>query len=193
MIQEVWLVRHGETEWSKSGQHTSFTDLPLLPEGAEAAEKLRERLAGQHFDLVWSSPRQRATETARLAGFERPEIVEDLVEWNYGAGEGLTTPQIQELVPNWRIWTHGAPIIADGADGESRAEVTARLQRVVDRLRSSDAERALLFGHGHCLRALATVWCDMLISDGWHFPMKTASVSVLGWEKDTPALVRWNS
>lgn len=193
MINEVWLVRHGETEWSKSGKHTSVTDLPLLPEGVEAAEALRERLRGESFGLVLSSPRCRALETARLAGFEDVEVCDDLVEWDYGAGEGLTSLQIRDQIPNWRIWTHGAPQIAGGRDGETCAEVTARLRRVVDRLRSADVEKALLFGHGHSLRALATVWCDLTVADGAHFPMKTASVSVLGWEKTTPALVRWNS
>lgn len=192
-MKEVWLVRHGETEWSATGQHTSTTDLPLLPDGEAAARALAPRLAGVEFDLVLTSPLRRARETARLAGFPDAQPCDDLIEWRYGPAEGKTTAEIQQVVPTWRIWTHGAPAIAGEPPGETPAQVIARLSKLVDRLRASEAERALLFGHGHCLRALATVWCDLIIADGAHFPMSTASVSVLGWEKTTPALVRWNS
>lgn len=193
---ELWLVRHGETEWSRSGQHTSVTDLPLTVVGEAAARSLAPRLAQQNFGLVLTSPRLRAIQTAELAGFPHAKIDDDLVEWAYGVGEGLTTAQIQERVPHWRIWTHGAPrfgddLIADQV-GETKTEVAARLARVVARVHTSGVERVLIFGHGHALRVLATVWCGLPIEAGWHFPLATATLSVLGYEKTMPALVCWN-
>lgn len=181
---EVWLVRHGETEWSAAGRHTSITDLPLTPKGEEAACSMADRLGGD-FDLVLTSPRQRARRTAELAGHPESESTEDLAEWAYGDYEGLTTPQIRESVPGWTVWTHPCP------GGETAEEVGARLDRVVARCRV--AERALLFGHGHSLRALAARWLELPVADGRLLRLDTATRSTLGWEHESPVVLRWNS
>jgi probable phosphoglycerate mutase len=184
---EVWLVRHGETEWSREGRHTSTTDLPLTDEGREVAETVRGRLSGT-FDLVLTSPRQRAVETARLAGHPEAEPDPDLVEWDYGDLEGLTTEQIRESYADWTIWQGPVP------GGESASEVARRLDRVVARCRQAvpDGGRALLFGHGHCLRALAARWLGVDVAEGRHLRLDTATVSVLGWERESPVVLRWN-
>ena len=192
---QLWLVRHGATEWSQVGRHTSVTDLSLLPEGRDDAERMGERLAGEHFGLVLSSPRRRAMETAALAGFPAPEIDPDLVEWSYGPGEGLTSVQIAERVPGWRIWTHGAPAIEREGfpEGETKEHVVERLGRAIDRAREAGEERVLIFGHGHALRVLSMLWLGAPVELAASFPLLTGSLSVLGWEKDSPAIVRWNS
>ena len=184
--QEVWLVRHGETEWSRDHKHTSATDLPLTDVGVDTARKLADRLAGTTFGLVLTSPRQRARRTAELAGFGDAQIDEDLVEWNYGDYEGVTTAKIRETVPGWTVWTHGSP------GGESAAEVTRRLDRVVAKLRGA-AGRSLVFGHGHALRALAARWIDQPVDEGRFFRLDTATVCTLGYERETPVILRWNS
>ena len=178
---ELWLVRHGETEWSRSGKHTSTTDVPLTARGEEAARSLRGRLAEVEFDLVLSSPRQRARRTAELAGF--PDVVEDadLAEWAYGDYEGITTEEIRERVPGWTVWSHPTP------GGETPEEVTARLDRVLDRVRGHD--RVLAFGHGHALRALVARWIGQPVTDGRRFALDTGTVSVLGQERETPVVV----
>jgi probable phosphoglycerate mutase len=183
---EVWLVRHGETEWSRDGRHTSTTDLPLTDEGRRVARTLSGRLARQTFSLVLTSPRQRARETARLAGEGEAQVDEDLVEWGYGDLEGLTTPQIRRRIPDWTIWSGPVP------GGESAEQVAARLDRVVRRCRAAEGT-VLLFAHGHCLRALAARWLAMPVAEGRHLRLDTATVSVLGWERDTPVVVRWNA
>lgn len=192
---ELWLVRHGATEWSESGRHTSITDLPLLPSGAAGARRLGERLNARDFGLVLSSPRRRARATATLAGFPDAIIDEDLVEWGYGPGEGLTSIQIREIIPGWRLWTHGAPDFErDGTPpGETEAAVRARLSRVVRRVRESGVDRAIAFSHGHALRALAMVWLDQPIPEARQFPLDTGTLSVLGYEKENAAIVRWNA
>ena len=192
---QLWLVRHGATEWSQDGRHTSVTDLSLLPEGRDDAERMGERLAGEHFGLVLSSPRRRAMETAALAGFPAPEIDPDLVEWSYGPGEGLTSVQIAERLPGWRIWTHGAPAIEREGfpEGETKEHVVERLGRAIDRARAAGEERVLIFGHGHALRVLSMLWLGAPVEMAASFPLLTGSLSVLGWEKDSPAIVRWNS
>lgn len=183
---ELWLVRHGETEWSRSGRHTSVTDLELTEHGVDQARELRLRPAD--FDLVLSSPRRRARQTAEIAGFgDLVEVDENLVEWNYGDYEGLTTPQIREQVPDWRIWTHPMP------NGETQRQVMERLGRVVSRVRESGADRAIAFAHGHSLRVLALAWLGLDITRGANFTLQTATVSVLGYEKESPALLRWNA
>lgn len=192
---QLWLVRHGATEWSRSGQHTSITDLPLLPDGEDDARHVGERLKDIDFGLVLTSPRKRARDTAAGAGFEDAEIDDDLVEWAYGPGEGLTSDEIRTIVPDWRIWTHGAPQFDrdDYSPGETVDEVSTRLQRVVDRARTSGVEHALVFAHGHSLRGLAMKWLGVDIAMGKHFPLHTGTVSVLGHEKDNPAIIRWNA
>lgn len=183
---EVWLVRHGETEWSRDGRHTSTTDLALTDEGRRVAETLRERLDGEAFALVLTSPRERARETARLTGHADAEVDDDLAEWDYGDLEGETTPEIRETYPGWTIWRGPVP------GGESAQDVSDRLDRVVARCRTTDG-RVLLFGHGHSLRALAARWLELPVADGRHLRLDTASVSVLGWERETPVVRRWNS
>jgi probable phosphoglycerate mutase len=186
MGDEVWLVRHGETEWSRDGRHTSTTDLPLTEEGRRVAEGLRGSLAAESFALVLTSPRERARETARLCGHPEAEVDDDLAEWDYGDLEGLTTEQIRMMYDGWTIWTGPVP------GGETADQVSARLDRVVARCRSVDG-RTLLFGHGHSLRALAARWLELPVTDGRHLRLDTATVSVLGWERETPVVLRWNS
>lgn len=184
MPNEIWLMRHGETEWSKSGQHTSRTDLPLTKEGEERARKLREVVAGRRFALVLSSPMKRALDTARLAGFE-PEVTDDLEEWDYGAYEGLTTAQIQDKVPGWTIWRGTPP------DGETAEQVGARADRVIARALSAGGDVAL-FAHGHVLRVLGARWAQLPALDGQALALATGSVSVLGWERETRVIRLWN-
>jgi broad specificity phosphatase PhoE len=184
--EEVWLVRHGETEWSRDGRHTSTTDLPLTDEGRKVAEPLRERIAGESFALVLTSPRRRARDTAELAGRADAVIDDDLVEWDYGDLEGETTEEIRETYPDWTIWEGPVP------GGETADQVSVRLDRVVERCRASDG-RVLLFGHGHALRALAARWLGLPVTDGRLLRLDTATVSVLGWERETPVVLHWNA
>jgi probable phosphoglycerate mutase len=186
-LTELYLVRHGETEWSRDGRHTSTTDLPLTERGIRQAEVLAADLDPSAFGLVLSSPRRRATETARLAGFPAPTIDEDLVEWTYGDYEGLTSPQIRETRPDWDLWTDGCP------GGESPAEVLDRLHRLISRVRDSGVERAIAFAHGHSLRVLTLCWLGLDLEVGERFPLHTGTVSILGWAKGRPALQRWNA
>jgi len=181
---ELWLVRHGETEWSRSGKHTSTTDLPLTERGEEVARGLRDRLAVVDFDVVLSSPRQRARRTAELAGFPDVVLDEGLAEWAYGDYEGVTTEDIRKSVPGWTVWSHPTP------GGEAAEDVTARLDRVLERVLEHD--RVLAFGHGHALRALGARWIGRPVTDGRLFTLDTATVSVLGHERETPVVVRWN-
>jgi len=183
----LYLVRHGETEWSRSGRHTSRTDLDLTPHGVEQARALDARLDRAEFGLVLSSPRLRARRTAELAGFGDHEVTDDLAEWDYGDYEGLTSAQIRERSPGWRIWFNGCP------GGESAEEVRARLTRIVARVRASGVDQAICFGHGHASRVLALCWLDFPIIFGQSFPLEVASVSILGREKESPAVLRWNS
>jgi len=183
---ELWLVRHGETEWSRDGRHTSTTDLDLTEKGVEVACTLKDRLEGQSFDLVLTSPRLRARRTAELAGFSDAEVDDDLVEWDYGDYEGVTTPEIRESVPSWTVWTHPTP------GGETAEQVTDRLDRVVAKVQRS-GDRVLVFGHGHSLRALAARWIEQPVDEGRFFKLDTATVSTLGYERDFPVVLRWNS
>lgn len=186
MPSELWLVRHGLTEWSRDGRHTSVTDLPLLPEGEDAARAVAGALEDLRPALVLTSPRVRARRTAQLAGFGDAEVDDDLVEWAYGDYEGITTAEIRERVPGWSVWTHPCP------GGESAEEVGARLDRVVARAVDADAP-VLAFGHGHSLRALAARWLGLPVSEGRLLRLDTATVSVLGHEHDNPAVLRWNN
>lgn len=184
---EIVLVRHGETEWSKSGQHTSRTDLSLIEEGRERALALPGELSGWSFGLVLSSPLRRARETAELAGFgERLLLDDDLHEWDYGDYEGLTTPEIHDQRPGWWLWRDGCP------GGERPAQVAARADRVLARVQGAECE-ALLFAHGHILRVLAARWLETGPEWGARFVLGAGSVSVLGYERDTRVLRRWNA
>lgn len=185
---EVWLVRHGETEWSRDHRHTSVTDLPLTPLGESIAHQVGDRLAGEDFDLVLTSPRLRARRTVELIGHGADaEVDEDLVEWAYGEYEGITTEEIRRSVPGWTVWSHPVP------GGETAEEVSARLDRVVERVRAARHPRVLLVGHGHALRALAARWLGLPATDGRFLRLDTATVSVLGYERGSPVLLRWNS
>lgn len=183
---DVWLIRHGATEWSKAGQYTSITDLPLLTDGEQAAREIRTRLAEHSFARVLTSPRHRARRTAELAGFPDAVVDERLVEWAYGDYEGLTSAQIRRIEPGWTLWTHSVP------NGESAADLTTRLDMVIEEIRALDGP-ALIFGHGHALRAMAARWLGLEVSAGKYFVLGTSTVSVLGWDKSTPAIEHWNS
>lgn len=184
---ELWLVRHGETEWAASGRHTSRTDVELTDRGREQAGALAEALRGVDFGLVLSSPRIRALDTARLSGFaDRVTVDPDLAEWDYGRYEGLTTEEIRRDVPGWTIWTGGAP------GGESEAEVAARADRVIARALSTGIQRAILFSHGHMLRVVAARWLGQDASCGGWFALEVATISVLGWEHGGRVIDRWN-
>lgn len=183
----LWLVRHGETEWSRDHRHTSHTDLALLPSGEEAARQLAPRLAQVSFGLVLTSPLRRARDTAVLAGFAEAEVTDDAVEWDYGEYEGITTEEIRRGVPGWSVWSAGAP------GGELAGEVAGRVDRVIERVRTSGADRALLFAHGHLLRVLTARWLEQAPEEGRRYRLDTATVSVLGWERETRVILRWNS
>ena len=182
----LWIVRHGETTWARLGRHTSRTDVPLTARGRDEARRLGDDLAGQQFAVVLSSPRQRALETARLAGFaDQVEVTDDLVEWDYGADEGLTTPQIRADRPGWTIWRDGP------RNGETAPHVRARVDRVIARAREARGD-TLAFAHGHVLRALTARWLGLPVRDGRLFELATATISVLGWEREQATIERWN-
>lgn len=184
--QEIWLMRHGETEWSASGAHTSRTDLPLLPAGIKQAEELKAKLHGRNFALVLVSPMQRARETCRLAGYaDKAEITDDLKEWDYGLYEGRSTAQIRKDRPNWSLWRDGV------LEGESVEDVGIRVKRILDRCREVDGDVAI-FAHGHVLRILTAVWLDLLPAEGKLFALNTATISVLGYEHQYKVIRRWN-
>jgi broad specificity phosphatase PhoE len=184
---EVWLARHGETDWSATGKHTGRTDVPLNDHGREAARRLADILRDHQFDVVLTSPMSRATDTAAVAGFgERAETDPDLKEWDYGDYEGMTTKQIRVGRPGWQVFTDGCP------GGETLAEVAARADRVIAKLRAREGT-ALLFGHGHSLRVLAARWVEQPPLVGANLALATATVSVLAWERETPVISRWNA
>jgi broad specificity phosphatase PhoE len=188
MSATVTLVRHGETEWSLSGQHTGLTDIPLTSEGERKAQALRDRFKGVTFDRVLASPLRRARRTCELAGFgAAAEVDPDLVEWNYGDYEGRTSKEILAIRPGWRLFRDGCP------NGEQPADVGQRADRVIARLRARD-DRAIIFSSGHILRVLAARWLGLAPSEGRLFVLSTASVSVLGYEHDKsePVLQLWN-
>jgi broad specificity phosphatase PhoE len=183
---EVVLVRHGETEWSRDGKHTGHTDVPLTDRGGEQARVVGEELRGRDFALILTSPLSRALETCRLAGFgDRAEQRDDLMEWDYGAYEGRTTPEIREERPGWTLWEGGVP------DGETIDDVASRVDRVVAELRTLDAD-ALLFAHGHVLRILTARWLGLEPNAGRHFALDPATLSTLGYERETPVIRLWN-
>jgi broad specificity phosphatase PhoE len=182
----VLLVRHGETEWSRSGQHTSRTDLPLLEEGRPGAEALGRRLASRSFALILSSPMTRARETARLAGLDgAAEVVDDLRELGYGSYEGRTTAEIRVERPGWDLWRDGAP------GGEPLAEAAARVDRVIARVEAAGGDVAL-FAHGHILRILGARWLGLPPEAAGALALSTASLCDLGYERERRVIWLWN-
>ncbi|MDZ4799150.1 MAG: histidine phosphatase family protein [Bryobacteraceae bacterium] len=184
--QEIWLVRHGETEWSATGRHTGRTDLPLTARGIELASRIRPALAIHEFAQVLSSPLQRATETARLAGFDEISGVDpNLREWDYGIWEGRTTAEVRQSIPDWSIWTTDVP------EGETLDDVGRRADAVIDRVLSATGD-VLLFAHGHMLRILAARWLGLPAEGGRLFALGTAGLSILGFERETRVIQVWN-
>lgn len=183
---ELWLIRHGETEWSLSGAHTSRTDIPLTDRGKERAQKIKEYLQGKNFKMVLTSPMQRARETCRIAGFgDVAQIDNDLVEWDYGVYEGRTTKDIQKEVPGWSVWT--SPIVG----GETIDHVAERANRVIARAAAKGGTVAL-FAHGHILRILAACWIESPPIMGSRLALSTGAVSTLGFEHHTRVITMWN-
>ncbi|MBB4576143.1 histidine phosphatase family protein [Rhizobium lentis] len=185
---EIYLVRHGETEWSRSGRHTGHSDIPLTAVGEAAARKLAERLSGPSFSAIWSSPSARARKTCALAGFGSGAVIrDDLAEWDYGAYEGITTKEILAKRPGWQLFRDGCP------NGETAADVGARADAVIQALRQV-AGSILIFSSSHFLRVLAARWLGLPPEGGAHFVLDTASISVLGYEHDLtePVIRRWN-
>jgi broad specificity phosphatase PhoE len=185
--RKLYLIRHGETEWSRDGKHTGVTDVSLTDHGRQTARSLQPVLARQQFVLVLTSPLQRARETCELAGLAKRSRVEpDLMEWNYGEYEGLTTKNIQSARPGWSVFHHGCP------GGESPEQVAARADRVLAKVRATDGSVAL-FAHGHILRVIAARWVNQPPSFGERLLLDTGTLSVLGYYYDTPALKTWNA
>jgi probable phosphoglycerate mutase len=183
----IVVVRHGETEWSASGQHTSRTDLPLTAAGRERAAALAGALSAWSFALVLCSPLRRARETCELAGLQDAAVIDDdLREWDYGAYEGLTTPQIRAKDPDWSLWRDGCP------GGETPFAVGARADRVLARLRTAGGD-AVAFAHGHILRVLAARYVGLAVADGARLMLAPGGIGVLGHERETEVIERWNA
>jgi broad specificity phosphatase PhoE len=185
MASEIVLVRHGETEWSRDGRHTGRTDVPLTELGRAQARLLGNALAERNFARVLTSPLARAADTARRAGYEA-EPRDELREWDYGAYEGRKTVEIREERPGWTLWQDGVP------DGETAAEVAGRVDRVLEELRAVEGE-VLLFAHGHLLRVLAARWIGLEPAAGRLLTLDPATISVLGYERETPVIRVWNA
>ncbi|NGX57501.1 MAG: Adenosylcobalamin/alpha-ribazole phosphatase [Chlamydiae bacterium] len=182
----VYLCRHGETEWTLSGQHTSYSDIPITPNGELQAQKLKQRLENVDFTKVYVSPLLRAKMTCEIVGFmQDAEITDDLFEWNYGEVEGKTTPEIRKTIPGWTIFNDGAP------GGESIQQVSDRADRMIEIARQYEGNVAL-FSSGHFSRVLAARWCGLSASDGRSLALSTASLSILGYERDVPVIQLWN-
>ncbi|MCF7806685.1 MAG: histidine phosphatase family protein [Simkaniaceae bacterium] len=183
-MQKVYLCRHGETEWSKTGRHTSYTDLELTKNGEKEAELLKKKIAHLSHLKTFISPLKRARQTAAIASF-KGVVLDDLSEWNYGEYEGMTTAEIRKIEPRWNIFTHGA------RGGESIEAIQERTQRVIHLIKQQE-EDVILFSSGHFTRALAASWMEESIELGRHLVLSTASLSVLGYEHDYPAILCWN-
>ena len=186
MATEIVLVRHGETEWSRDGRHTGNTDVLLTERGEGAGARTRDGTRGRSFARVLTSPLSRAAETARLAGFGDAERRDELREWDYGAYEGRKTAEIREERPGWTLWADGVP------NGETAAEVAARVDAVLDDLRTVEGA-ALVFAHGHLLRVLAVRWIGLEPEAGRLLALDPATVGVLGYERETPVIRVWNA
>ena len=183
---EIVLVRHGETEWSANGRHTSRTDLSLIEEGRARAASLGSELSGRDFSLALCSPLRRARETCELAGFgEAAVLCDDLHEWQYGEYEGLTTPEIREERPGWFLWRDGCP------GGESPGEIQARADRVLGRAREAGGD-VIMFAHGHILRVLAARWLAQPVAFGARLALSAGALCTLGYERETEVLRGWN-
>lgn len=186
-IQQVYLIRHGETEWSLSGQHTGITDIPLTENGRNVAKQLEPILAKETFTLILTSPLERSRETCKLASLgAHAEIDRDLMEWNYGEYEGLTPKQIDAQAPGWMLFRDGCP------GGESPEQVGARADRVIARVRATVGHVAL-FAHGHIFRVFAARWLGLPAMAGCHFLLDTATLSILSYYRNLPAIRRWNA
>jgi broad specificity phosphatase PhoE len=186
-VGEVTLLRHGETEWSADGRHTSRTELALTRNGEDQARALAPAMAGRTFAAVLASPRRRAQRTAELAGLRVTAVDDDLAEWEYGDYEGITTADIRETRPDWSLWTDGAP------GGESPEDVGARIDRLLVRVRRMLADGdVVLVGHGHSLRVLGARWVGLPPSGGGLLKLDTATVSILGFEHGNPVITHWN-
>jgi broad specificity phosphatase PhoE len=186
MSRQLWLVRHGETEWSASGQHTGRTDLPLTLEGKVHARQIAGFLNGRPFGLVLTSPLQRARETCRLAGYGESTIADaNLLEWDYGDYEGRTTAEIRKTREGWSLWKDGV------LNGESIGQVATRARNVIDRALAGPGD-TLLFAHGHILRILTACWLGLPPEAGRLFALGTASVCILGYERETRVITQWN-
>lgn len=183
--RRIWLVRHGETEWSKSGQHTGRTDIALTPNGERQAKALGKLLAGKTFALVLASPMGRAQRTAQLAGIDRFEVTEDLPEWNYGIYEGITTKSVRQKQPDWTIWETPIP------QGETVEQVGERACRLIARFERVDGDVAC-FAHGHILRILGACWMGLAPIHGRNLGLHTATLSILGYERETHVIEVWN-
>lgn len=185
---EIWLIRHGETEWSLSGQHTGSTNLPLTANGEIVARRLQPHLAGRDFSLVLCSPLLRARRTCELAGLEDAmQLDADLIEWNYGTYEGRTTAEIHQERPGWMVFRDGCP------EGESPDQVGARVDRVILRANARGGRRVALFAHGHVLRVLVARWLGLMPQQGCHFLLDTSTLSILSFYCGEPALRCWNA
>ncbi len=197
-LPTLWLLRHGETAWSRDGKYTGLTDLELTPHGEEQAIQARRHLSGVDFDAVFTSPLQRAVRTAELAGYPDAEVLPYAHEWDYGAFEGRSSAEVRSENPGYLIWSDGVP------QGESLGEVSARADRVISRIQAgcgTPADRtplavplqcALVVAHGHFLRILAARWLELEPREGRRFSLGTAAVCALGWDKRTPGIRHWN-
>jgi len=185
--QQVYLIRHGETEWSLSGQHTGITDIPLTENGRNVAKQLEPILAKENFTMILTSPLERARKTCELAGLgAHAEIDRDLMEWNYGEYEGLTPKQIDAQAPGWMLFRDGCP------GGETPEQAGARVDRVIARARAVEGHVAL-FAHGHIFRVFAARWLGLPATAGRHFLLDTATLSILSYYRGIPAVKRWNA
>jgi broad specificity phosphatase PhoE len=189
-LPKLWLLRHGETEWSRSGQYTGLTDLPLTPLGEEQARSARPVLSNVDFDLVLTSPLLRARRTAELAGFPDAVVAPEAHEWDYGQYEGVNSAEVRAKNPGYLIWTHGVP------GGETLAQVAERADSILGRVRGPMSDQpalrnVLLVAHGHFLRILTARWLNLDPIEGRHFLLGTAKVCTLGWDKRTPAVEQW--
>ncbi len=183
-MRKVYIIRHGETEWSRDGKHTGLTDIPLTEKGETHAASLGRRVEQIKFSHVYSSPLKRAKETCAICGFD-PQIDKDLLEWDYGAYEGMTSDEIRGTLPDWDIFTHGAPA------GESVNSVVKRAERFIKKLEGLEG-KIVVFSSGHFSRLLTMCWLGLPVANGIRFPLSTASLSLLDYEKNVHALKLWN-